>query len=78
VGKAKGKYTVFLGGRLLGTRLNYVYQDLVPADQIVPVLTPLFLYYKESRLPDESFGDFCNRKGQADLQAWSENFRVAN
>jgi sulfite reductase (ferredoxin) len=78
VGKAKGKYTVFLGGRLLGTRLNFVYQDLVPGEEIVPVLTPLLLYYKESRLPDESFGDFCNRKGQADLQAWSENFRAAN
>ncbi len=30
VGKAAGKYTVFVGGRLLGDRLNFVYKDLVP------------------------------------------------
>ncbi|MFV1964799.1 MAG: NADPH-dependent assimilatory sulfite reductase hemoprotein subunit [Pirellulaceae bacterium] len=76
VGKAKGKYTVFLGGRLLGNRLNFVYQDLVPAIEIVPTLVPVFAYYKEARLPDETFGDFCNRKGQVDLLAWSENYRA--
>ena len=30
VGKAAGKYTVFVGGRLLGDRLNFIYKDMVP------------------------------------------------
>ena len=30
VGKTKDKYTIFLGGRVLGDRLNFIYKDLVP------------------------------------------------
>ena len=36
VGKAAGKYTVFVGGRLLGDRLNFIYKDMVPAAEVVP------------------------------------------
>jgi sulfite reductase (ferredoxin) len=63
VGKAVGRYTLFLGGRLIGDRLNFVYQDLVPAADIVPTLVPLFVYFQRERAADESFGDFCHRKG---------------
>jgi sulfite reductase (ferredoxin) len=72
VGKAKGKYTIYVGGRVLGDRLNFIYKDLVPADQIVPTLVPLLNYFKQDRLEGESFGDFCYRKGNDDLLAWSE------
>jgi sulfite reductase (ferredoxin) len=78
VGKAKGRYTVFLGGRRLGDRLNFLYQDLVPADEIVPLLTPIFAYYAQDRLPDETFGDFCHRKGKDDLAARAETLTTAN
>ena len=74
VGKAKEKYTVLLGGRLLGNRLNSIYKDMVPRDQIVSTLTPLFAYFKAGREPGETFGDFCHRKGNEDLQAWSEQY----
>ena len=40
VGKTKDKYTIFLGGRLLGDRLNFIYKDLVPTDKVVPTLVP--------------------------------------
>ena len=40
VGKAAGKYTVFVGGRLLGDRLNFIYKDMVPTDEVVPTLVP--------------------------------------
>ncbi|MHB8865170.1 MAG: NADPH-dependent assimilatory sulfite reductase hemoprotein subunit, partial [Pirellulaceae bacterium] len=33
VGKARGRYTLFLGGHRLGTRLNFLYEDLVPAEE---------------------------------------------
>jgi sulfite reductase (ferredoxin) len=68
VGKAALKYTVRVGGNLAGTRLNFVFKDLVPHEELVQVLLPLFAYFKSARLPGESFGDFCARKGQADLQ----------
>src|SRR5207247_4908947 len=41
VGRSGDKYTVFVGGNLLGTRLNFVLKDLVPLAEIVPLPVPL-------------------------------------
>ena len=68
VGKAKGKYTVFAGGARLGTRLAFIYKDLVPLESIVSTLKPLFVAFKEQRSGSESFGDFCARLGQQAVQ----------
>ena len=72
VGKAEDATRVFLGGSRLGTRLNFLYQDLVPLEEIVPTLEPLFAYFRQDRAEGESFGDFCHRKGKDDLLAWSQ------
>ena len=69
VGRAVGKYTMFLGGNPEGTRLGFIYKDMVPLEDITPTLTPLLLAYKGERQGSESFGDFCNRKGLAGLEA---------
>jgi sulfite reductase (ferredoxin) len=74
VGKTLGKYTVFVGGRLLGDRMNTIYKDLVPAEEVVPTLLPLFVYFKHAREEGETFGDFCHRKGVEDLQAWANQY----
>jgi sulfite reductase (ferredoxin) len=63
VGKAKGKYTVYVGGARLGTRLAFIYRDLIPLENIVDTLKPLFVEFKENRQETESFGDFCARLG---------------
>jgi sulfite reductase (ferredoxin) len=76
VGKAAGKYTVFVGGRLLGDRLNFVYKDLVPEGEVAATLRPLFMYFKQARHPGETFGDFCHRKGVEDLLAWAEAYEA--
>jgi sulfite reductase (ferredoxin) len=72
VGKARGKYTVLLGGRLLGDRMNYIYKDMVLEEEIVPLLTRVFTYFKLERLPGETLGDFCHRKGKDDILAYEE------
>lgn len=72
VGKAVGKYTVFVGGRLLGDRLNFIYKDMVPAADVVPTLVPLFAHFKQARENGETLGDFFHRKGAAELLAWTE------
>jgi sulfite reductase (ferredoxin) len=69
VGKAKDKYTVFVGGRTEGDRLNFIHKDLVAEDEIVATLVPLFAFFKEAREPGESFGDFCHRQGNERLLA---------
>lgn len=71
VGKARGKYTVLVGGRLLGDRLNFIYQDMVPEADVIKSLVPVFAYYKQDRLDGETLGDFCLRKGKEDLLAYA-------
>ncbi|MEZ6113345.1 MAG: NADPH-dependent assimilatory sulfite reductase hemoprotein subunit [Pirellulaceae bacterium] len=77
VGKTKGKYTLFVGGRLLGNRLNFIYQDLVPEEEVVSTLVPLFTFFKQHRENGETFGDFCHRQGRDRLLAWADEFAAA-
>ncbi|MDR3636225.1 MAG: NADPH-dependent assimilatory sulfite reductase hemoprotein subunit [Isosphaeraceae bacterium] len=58
-----GTYTIFLGGRTLGDRLNVEYKDYVPFDRVVAELVPVFTRFKAERRPGETFGDFCDRVG---------------
>jgi sulfite reductase (ferredoxin) len=74
VGKTKGKYTVFLGGQLLGKRLNQIYKDLVPFEEIVATLSPVFVAFKQHRTAGETFGDFCDRAGNDQLAKWAEEY----
>ena len=76
VGKTAGKYTIFVGGRLLGDRLNFIYKDLIPEEAVVPTIVPLFVYFKQDRKPGETFGDFCLRKGADDLLAWTTSYEA--
>jgi sulfite reductase (ferredoxin) len=71
VGKSRGKYTVYLGGNAEGTRLAFVFRDQVPLEQIAESLSPILGYFKTDRRESESFGDFCHRRGFADLQTRS-------
>lgn len=77
VGRTLGKYTIFLGGRLLGDRLNTLYKDLVPEEEVVDELAILMAYFQQDRLECESFGDFCHRKGVEDLQAFAQRHEAA-
>ncbi|MFN3191064.1 MAG: NADPH-dependent assimilatory sulfite reductase hemoprotein subunit [Aureliella sp.] len=77
VGKTKGKYTVFLGGQLLGKRLGAIYRDLVPFEEIADTLTPLFMAFKQHRSEGETFGDFCNRNGNEQLESWATEYSAA-
>jgi sulfite reductase (ferredoxin) len=63
VGRSGDKYVVYVGGNLLGNRLNFELQDLVPRDRIVTALKPLLARFKKERRGKEGFGDFCHRLG---------------
>lgn len=69
VGKAKDRYTVYLGGRLLGNRIGFIYKDLVFRHEICAELTKVFTLYKQEREENETFGDYCNRLGKDELLA---------
>jgi sulfite reductase (ferredoxin) len=78
VGKTKDKYTILLGGRRQGDRLNFIYHDLIPTEEVVPRIVPVLRYFKESRHPGETFGDFCHRQGKDDLLATCGELRPAS
>jgi sulfite reductase (ferredoxin) len=62
-----GTYTIFLGGRVAGDRLNSEFKDYVPYDRVVAELVPVLVRFKEERHEGESFGDYCNRVGVEEL-----------
>ncbi len=67
VGKAKFKYTLYLGGNAECTRLGFIYDDLVPQKEIAQRLDPVLQFFKSERQNGESFGDFCHRQGKENL-----------
>ena len=69
VGRSGDKYTLYVGGSTLGTRLNFELRDLVPREQIVPHLKKLLSQFKSDRVGNESFGDYCSRLGDEKLCA---------
>ncbi len=66
----EGKYTLFVGGNQIGTRMNRVYKDMVLQSQIVSELLPLFVCFRENRSDGETFGDFLDRWGIEQLQSF--------
>lgn len=67
VGKAKHKYTIYLGGNVQGTRIGFLFQDLVPQEEIAARLAPVLARWKAERARGESFGDYCWRMGREAL-----------
>jgi sulfite reductase (ferredoxin) len=67
VGRAAGRYAIYLGGHRLGTRLGFLYQEGVPLERIVATLSPLLARFQQHRQEGESFGDFCHRVGHDGL-----------
>jgi sulfite reductase (NADPH) hemoprotein beta-component len=63
VGKAPGKYNVYLGGGFNGARMNVLYRASVASAELLPLLSPIFRDYATARTPGERFGDFVIRKG---------------
>lgn len=61
VGKAPGRYNLFLGGSVDGQRLNRLAHENVDEDEFMHVLDELFSQFIAGRRDGESFGDFSYR-----------------
>jgi len=62
VGKAPGKYALYLGAKYNGTRLNRLYSPSITIDGAVTELTPIIKRFAKERANGEGFGDFCDRE----------------
>ena len=61
VGKAPGRYQIWLGGNLAGTRMARVWKEVVKDADIESELRPVLLRYASERFSRECFGDWCDR-----------------
>lgn len=61
VGRAPGKYQLYVGGNQSGDRLCELFRESVKSDDIANELRPWFSRFARERLGAERFGDFCQR-----------------
>jgi sulfite reductase (NADPH) hemoprotein beta-component len=61
VGRAPGKYQLYVGGNEGGTRLGQLFRQNVKSDDIANELRPWLSRFARERLGAERFGDFCQR-----------------
>ncbi|XID93691.1 assimilatory sulfite reductase (NADPH) hemoprotein subunit [Paenibacillaceae bacterium WGS1546] len=63
IGKAPGKYNLYLGGGFAGDRLNKMYKENIGEAEILDSLRPIIDRYAKERTDGERFGDFVIRAG---------------
>jgi sulfite reductase (NADPH) hemoprotein beta-component len=61
VGKAPGRYNLYLGGDRRGQRLNVLYRENIVEADILATLDPLLADFAKAREGDEGFADFLIR-----------------
>jgi sulfite reductase (NADPH) hemoprotein beta-component len=61
VGKAPGRYQMWLGGNAAGTRLNRIWKEVIKDPDIEAELRPLLARFSSDRNTGERFGDWAAR-----------------
>lgn len=69
VGKAPGRYQIWVGGNVTGTRLNRVWKETVKESDLEAELRPLLMRYAQERQDGERFGDWAARVLWPELEA---------
>lgn len=62
VGRAPGKYNLYLGASFNGDRMNVLYREALNEEEILQTLDPILGQFAKERNPDEHFGDYLVRK----------------
>lgn len=63
IGKAPGKYNMYLGGGFAGNRLNKLYKENIGETEILESLQPIVKQFAKERTAGEHFGDYVIRAG---------------
>jgi sulfite reductase (NADPH) hemoprotein beta-component len=66
VGRATGRYNMYLGASHNGDRLNSLYKEMLSEEDILKELDPILGSYAQDREAGEQFGDFVIRKNLVD------------
>ncbi len=74
VGKAPGKYNLYLGASFTGDRLNKLYKEMLSEQDILSALTPVLVDFAQHKQEEEHFGDFVIRKDYVKATTAGLNF----
>ena len=74
IGKAPGKYNLYLGAGFYGQRLNKLYRENINEEQILAELTPILQRYAREREPGQRFGDFVIKAGYVKEVPFGKDF----
>ena len=74
VGRAIGRYNLYLGASHNGERLNKLYKEMLNEAEIIATLEPILADYAESKQKGEHFGDFVIRKNYVKETTHGKNF----
>lgn len=76
IGKAPGKYNMYLGAAFDGSRLNKMYRENIGEEEILSELRVLLSRYAKERSEGEHFGDFVIRAGVIEAVTDGTNFHA--
>lgn len=68
IGCAPGKYNLYVGGDFEGTRLNELFKEKIPFDDLADEIGKLITRWRAERQDGEAFGDWTLRMGVEALQ----------
>ncbi len=63
IGKAPGKYNMYLGAGFVGDRLSKLYKENIGEEEILASLKPILFNYAKEKEENEHFGDYVIRAG---------------
>jgi sulfite reductase (ferredoxin) len=78
VGRGANHYSLFLGGAADGSRLATQVADRVPRQEVAERLRPVLAEWAGAREADETFGDWCDRRGVEWVAAAMEDVVTAD
>ncbi|KRF56525.1 MULTISPECIES: assimilatory sulfite reductase (NADPH) hemoprotein subunit [Priestia] len=76
IGKAPGKYNMYLGAAFDGSRLSKMYRENISEEQILNELRVLLPRYAKEREEGEHFGDYVIRAGVIEAVTDGTNFHA--
>ncbi|MFP7296623.1 assimilatory sulfite reductase (NADPH) hemoprotein subunit [Neobacillus niacini] len=76
MGKAVGKYNMYLGAAFDGSRLNKMYRENIGEEEILSELSVILSRYAKEREAEEHFGDFVIRAGIVQATTDGTNFHA--
>ncbi len=76
IGKAPGKYNMYLGAAFDGSRLSKMYRENIGEEEILSELRSIIPRYAKERNEGEHFGDFVIRAGIIEATTDGTNFHA--